>query len=168
MNCPSCGFETPDSQPWCDFCKEPLSAGGKARKTSAHPEPKPKPGEPGYDPPLMPPPLYAQQKKVDVPMQTERALEAMGNDLNADKVRSGIPPQFSRLDSGARAVPPSLSRKMSWVLIAIACVFLSLYLSKLAACHKAGVPEKWAPRTEHALVPGVPLSPRARLRLFPS
>ena len=24
MKCPACGFETPDTQPWCDFCKEPF------------------------------------------------------------------------------------------------------------------------------------------------
>jgi hypothetical protein len=24
MKCPACGFETPDSQNWCDFCKEPF------------------------------------------------------------------------------------------------------------------------------------------------
>jgi hypothetical protein len=24
VKCPACGFESPDSAEWCDFCKEPL------------------------------------------------------------------------------------------------------------------------------------------------
>jgi hypothetical protein len=35
MKCPACGFETPDTQNWCDFCKEPF----KRPAPAAAPEP---------------------------------------------------------------------------------------------------------------------------------
>ena len=28
--CPACGFESPDSADWCDFCKEPFRRAAKA------------------------------------------------------------------------------------------------------------------------------------------
>lgn len=34
--CPSCGFESPDGAPWCDFCKEPF---GKKPKPAPPPNP---------------------------------------------------------------------------------------------------------------------------------
>ena len=44
VRCPACGFDSPDSAQWCDFCKEPFR---QARPPAANPEGVRKALEPG-------------------------------------------------------------------------------------------------------------------------
>lgn len=91
--------------------------------------------------------MYASKEDVHINMQVEGIVESMKNDLNADKVRSGIPPQFAGLDSGKRVAPPTASLKVTWILIGITCIFLTLYLFKINSCGDAKMLERVFPQT---------------------
>lgn len=133
MKCPACGFTADGEQDWCDFCKEPFPSAQKARgkKPDPHskpeepekPERKPSPGDPGYDPPLMPPPLYAGQDDVEPPGSAMRAVESMQSSSDQRKVDAGIPPDFAHLDSGENIPVVSNTTRVliwaAWVLLII-------------------------------------------------
>ncbi|HAM36244.1 MAG TPA: hypothetical protein DEB40_12685 [Elusimicrobia bacterium] len=42
VKCPACGFESPDSAQWCDFCKEPFRKASKKEPSIQPPPEKPK------------------------------------------------------------------------------------------------------------------------------
>jgi len=89
VKCPACGFETPDGQAWCDFCKEPF-------RTKSGP----------------------QQKAVPVSPDVLRKLHQVSSE-SSGQVKEGIPPEFAHLDSGEKIpeVPP-LARRLAWGILA--------------------------------------------------
>lgn len=72
MKCPACGFETPDAQGWCDFCKEPFKRPAKA-------EPAPPP------PPPAPPKEPAPAKEAKPPMSDEEIFALLRKDTASER-----------------------------------------------------------------------------------
>ncbi|MFA6093391.1 MAG: hypothetical protein WCU88_06100 [Elusimicrobiota bacterium] len=113
MKCPACGFETPEEQGWCDFCKEPF------RRRTAEPAARadlpaaPVPAAAAAAPPLpkggpLPPAAAAQS-----PLSEEQISELLRQD------REQIP-----------EASPAL-RYVSWafaVFIAVLCVTTTIFL----------------------------------------
>lgn len=92
VKCPACGFETPEEQGHCDFCKEPFR-----KKPVPAPRPKPQPKV------VVPPEVYA------------KLAEARGAAARGPAPAAGIPAEFAHLDPGERIVPPShLIRTVAW------------------------------------------------------
>ena len=116
MKCPACGFETPDSQGWCDFCKEPFRRSAQP-EPAARKEPVPaSPERPSETPPSAP----------SVPVDPASA----GN-LSSEKIFDLL-----RLDSQERVptAPPS-ARYLAWAFLAV--MSLVLLASILLAARKA-------------------------------
>ncbi|HVE12795.1 MAG TPA: hypothetical protein VNI01_05335 [Elusimicrobiota bacterium] len=101
MKCPACGFETPEDQGWCDFCKEPF------RKKSAEPAPPP------------PPP----SKTVQITPELLERLQEAKHAVSAREPTS-IPPEFAQLDSGERIGGASeMTRTAAWLFLAMILVW---------------------------------------------
>lgn len=123
MKCPACGFETPDEQAWCDFCKEPL----RKRKPAA-PEAKtaaPQPPEGAALEAKTAAPVPAA-KSVPVPEEVwQRLMSVRAQDSPASVPGEGIPPEFAGLDTGGSLPPvPPIIRKGAWVFLGICVVWI--------------------------------------------
>ncbi len=110
-------METPDSQDWCDFCKEPFrkkkSAAAKAETPPAEASPKPAPKKKNV---VVTPELLAK-------LQFHRTQPQ-----RAEAPKGGLPPEFAHLDSGERIqrLSPSV-RKMAWVFLAIVFIWILVF-----------------------------------------
>jgi hypothetical protein len=121
VKCPACGFDTPEEQGYCDFCKEPF------RIKKPAPQSKPEPARPAP----------AAPRKVDVPkevllkLQEVRVAEIKGSAGSAE-----IPPEFSGLDTGGSIpVLSPIVKKAAWAFLAV-CVLWIFILSALVLIHK--------------------------------
>lgn len=94
MKCPACGFETPDGQAWCDFCKHPFRA------------------KPEKDPP-------SEKKPALLSPDVLLKLDQVKSETSG-QVKEGIPPEFAHLDSGEKIpeVPP-IARYLAWGILAV-------------------------------------------------
>ncbi len=97
VKCPACGFETPEEQGFCDFCKEPF------RK---RPEPAPPPKE--HPKVVVPPEVFA------------KLADARRQAAPAEAPAAGIPAEFAHLDTGGRiAAPSEVIRYLAWGFLAL-------------------------------------------------
>ena len=98
MKCPACGFETPDGQAWCDFCKHPF---------------RPKAGKGSVDKDV------PSKKSTPLSPDILRKLHHVKAEASG-QVKGGIPPEFAHLDAGEKipAVPP-LARTLAWGILAV-------------------------------------------------
>jgi len=111
VKCPACGFETPDEQAWCDFCKEPL----RKRRPAAAPAAAAPQGE------SVPP-----AKTVPVPDEVwKKLMSVRAEGTPASAPSGGIPAEFAGLDTGGAlpAVPPAV-RKGAWVFLGICVLWI--------------------------------------------
>jgi len=114
MICAACGFETPQEQGYCDFCKEPF----KKRPAS----------EPVKPPPAAAPPR-GEHPAPEVKLTPEILGKLLGaKDAAAGDARAGeIPPEFAHLDTGGQVpeIPPA-ARKLAWVFLGILMFWILL------------------------------------------
>ena len=105
MKCPACGFETPDAQAWCDFCKEPFR--GKGSES------------------ISPPP--AAVAAAGVPAAVMAKLMAEGGRSKGEPGAGEIPPEFLHLDAGEKvpAVPP-IVRQLAWAFLVIIGLWMAV------------------------------------------
>lgn len=110
MKCPSCGFETPDAQGWCDFCKEPFRRAQK-KDAPAPAETAPASAAPA---PAAPAPVPAKPSIAPVsetkPAPEGAAKPAASAEGAAPKLTPEQAFELLRLDPGERipAVSPAL------------------------------------------------------------
>jgi len=116
MKCTACGFDTPEEQGYCDFCKEPFRkpeqpALPPARKLEDLDQPAAKPAE---KVPLTPEMLA---KLMQAGISPKTPAPASGEPL--------IPPEFAHLDSGEKLpqIPPA-ARKLAWVFLGICVLWI--------------------------------------------
>ena len=107
MKCPACGFETPDEQAWCDFCKEPFrkkapEAQAPAAATPAAPAP---------------PSLLAQTPPISRELLQKLQHQKMAV---SGQTLPNVPAEFALLDAGER-IPqvPSIYKKVAWLILAL-------------------------------------------------
>lgn len=120
MKCPACGFETPDSQAWCDFCKEPFK--GKGSSAAA-------------PPPALP-------ARVEVPAALMAKLLAERGRSEGEPGAGAIPPEFLHLDAGEKVSGfPPIVRQLAWVFLFIVGFWMlvgCLWLLKRGADIRSG------------------------------
>ncbi|MFA6003998.1 MAG: hypothetical protein WC881_08010 [Elusimicrobiota bacterium] len=124
IKCPACGFTSPESAQWCDFCKEPFN---KKRAVPAVKESTPQtPAAP--TPPAAPP---AAQPAVS-PTETSPATK---NKAPAKKDPwAEIPPEFLLLDKGGDMpkLPPWF-RYASWGVLAAVTIGIMILMGMYSA-----------------------------------
>jgi hypothetical protein len=107
MKCPACGFDTPDTQSWCDFCKEPFR-----KKADSAPAPRPD-----------------IKAKVDIPPAVLAKLLKAKDEVFEKKDAGPIPSEFLHLDTGGKiGGAPPYAKKMAWVFVAIIFVWTGIGL----------------------------------------
>ncbi|MFH2204099.1 MAG: hypothetical protein ABIJ96_13345 [Elusimicrobiota bacterium] len=107
MKCPACGFETPDAQHWCDFCKEPFRKKEEPRAVPAQPP-------------------------VKIAPELLSKLAEVKKEACSVKDAGGIPPEFAHLDTGGKieGFSPFL-RSLAYGFLAF-CILLMVVVGFLA------------------------------------
>ncbi|MFA6029333.1 MAG: hypothetical protein WC969_05740 [Elusimicrobiota bacterium] len=103
MKCPACGFETPDAQGWCDFCKEPFRRTQKDAPASAEPAHAAPPA------PVVPAPAPAKSPAI-VPSAPAAVPASPAGSASTEPAPKLTPEQafeLLRLDPGERIPPVS-------------------------------------------------------------
>ncbi|MFH1724694.1 MAG: hypothetical protein ABII00_08735 [Elusimicrobiota bacterium] len=124
MKCPACGFETPDAQGWCDFCKEPFRKKAAERAGDRTPAIREAPDVRDAEAVIAVPDPVELKKTVPVPQHVLEMLKRQRAEATIpEKVE--IPPEFADLDPGGR-VPqaPPLARKLAWVFLGICVLWI--------------------------------------------
>ena len=140
MKCPACGFETPEEQGHCDFCKEPFR-----RKAE-------------------PPRNAKAQPKVDIPPAVmAKLMEVRVEGKKSAGPPAVIPPEFAHLDAGERLPGASaLLRFAAWTFLATV-ILIGVAASLVAVQRRKAAASKPARRDSAPLraVPPAPSPPPA-------
>jgi hypothetical protein len=144
MKCPACGFETPDSQAWCDFCKEPFKKPTpKAPAAAASAPAAAAPVDPAPAAPAEAPasPGPAKAAPAAVPLDPA-AVKGMSN----EKIM-----ELLKMDAAQDSIPATApaTRYVAWAFLA--AVFLMLMVLSAVALRKFQRGALSLPRQETAV-----------------
>ena len=139
MKCPACGFETPDTQAWCDFCKEPFRKKQDPAKNQESVKLPSKIPQVSQDKPMIsstgktPVPAHLLEKLQRQKEEYELTLSLPADVLarfkaeqdKAQGIAPKLPSDFINLDTGGK-IPqvPSQVRGLAYLFLGICILWI--------------------------------------------